>query len=67
MPSLMHLYVEDADVTYRQALEAGATSLRAPEDTPYGDRSAAVVDPAGHSWFIATRLEDPEPQDPKTR
>jgi PhnB protein len=67
MPSLMHLYVEDADVTYRQALEAGATSLRAPEDTPYGDRSAAVVDPAGHSWFIATRLEDAEPQDPKTR
>jgi PhnB protein len=58
MPSLVHLYVEDTDVAYRRALQAGATSLREPEDTPYGDRSAAVVDPAGHSWFIATRLED---------
>jgi uncharacterized glyoxalase superfamily protein PhnB len=61
MPSLMHLYVEDADATYRRALDAGATSLQAPTDTPYGDRSAAVIDPAGHSWFIATHAGDAEP------
>jgi PhnB protein len=56
MPSMLHLYVEDADATYRRALEAGATSLQEPADTPYGDRAAAVVDPAGHSWYIATHL-----------
>jgi PhnB protein len=61
LPSVLHLYVEDADATYRRALRAGATSLQAPADTPYGDRAAAVVDPAGHSWFIATRLRDAEP------
>jgi PhnB protein len=61
LPSVLHLYVEDADATYRRALRAGATSLQEPADTPYGDRAAAVVDPAGHSWFIATHLRDPEP------
>jgi PhnB protein len=61
LPSVLHLYVEDADATYRRALRAGATSLQAPADTPYGDRAAAVVDPAGHSWFIATHLRDAEP------
>lgn len=61
MPSMLHLYVEDADVTYHRALEAGATSLQEPAETPYGDRVAAVVDPAGHSWFIATHLEDAKP------
>jgi PhnB protein len=52
----LHLYVPDADVVYRQALEAGATSLNAPRDQPYGDREAGVKDPAGNSWWIATHL-----------
>jgi uncharacterized glyoxalase superfamily protein PhnB len=60
-PSVLHLYVEDADATYRQALRAGALSSRPPEDTPYGDRSAAVVDPSGHTWFVATHMRDSEP------
>jgi PhnB protein len=61
MPSVLHLYVEDADATWRRALRAGATSLQEPADTPYGDRAAAVVDPAGHSWFIATHMRNAEP------
>jgi PhnB protein len=58
MPAGIHLYVEDCDTTYRQALQAGGVSLREPADQFYGDRSAGVKDPCGNSWWIATHVED---------
>lgn len=54
----LHLYVPDADAVYAQALRAGATTIEAPSDKPYGDRSAGVKDPFGNSWFIATHVKD---------
>ena len=54
MPFALHLYVRDADATYRRALQAGAKSMYAPRDEAYGDRSSGVTDPAGNSWYIAT-------------
>jgi uncharacterized glyoxalase superfamily protein PhnB len=56
MAATIHYYVEDADTVYARALAAGATSLRAPENTPYGDRMAAVTDPFGNRWYVATHL-----------
>ncbi len=53
-PTGLHLYVPDADRVYRTALEAGAESLQAPVDQPYGDREASVRDIAGNHWYIAT-------------
>src|SRR5262249_41269808 len=53
-PTALHLYVTDADATYRRALEVGATSLRPPVDQPYGDREASVSDLAGNHWYTAT-------------
>ena len=53
-PTGLHLYVPDADQVYRHALEAGAESLYAPVDQPYGDREAGVRDVAGNHWYIAT-------------
>src|SRR5215475_14436207 len=41
-PTAIHLYVADVDATYQRALDAGATSLAAPMDEQYFDRSAAV-------------------------
>ena len=58
MPGMIHLYVEDCDAAYERALEAGATSIRKPEDQFYGDRSAGVRDQAGNLWWMATHLED---------
>ena len=55
----LHLYVPDADATYRRALEAGATSLSEPADQFYGDREAGVRDPFGNRWFIATHKKGP--------
>lgn len=58
--SQMHLYVEDVDAVYAQAVSAGAVAAAEPEDQFYGDRVARVVDPSGNRWFIATHVEDVE-------
>lgn len=55
-PLALHLYVPDADAVYQRALAAGAESLSAPEDRPYGERQGGVKDPTGNLWYIATRL-----------
>jgi uncharacterized glyoxalase superfamily protein PhnB len=57
----LHLYVPDADAVYRQALAAGATSLREPTDQPYGDHEASVRDASGNHWYIATPLKGSVP------
>ena len=51
-----HLFVEDTDEVYEQALAAGAKSILPPEDMPYGERSATVDDGFGNLWFIAKKL-----------
>jgi PhnB protein len=54
MPTAIYLYVEDCDAMYEQALKAGATSMMAPSDQPYGDRNAWVKDPFDNVWYLAT-------------
>jgi uncharacterized glyoxalase superfamily protein PhnB len=54
MPAFLYLYVDDADATYRRAVEVGAHSLEEPIDTPYGDRRGMVQDRWGNVWQIAT-------------
>jgi PhnB protein len=51
--AFLYVYVDDADATYERATAAGATSLEAPIDLPYGDRRAMVRDPFGNVWQIA--------------
>ncbi len=56
--SSLMVYVEDVDSSYRRALDAGAAQERAIEDQFWGDRSGSVIDPFGHSWMLATHVED---------
>lgn len=56
-PAFLYVYVDDAGLTYNRALTAGAMSLEAPIDTPYGDRRAMVRDPFGNVFQIAHRCE----------
>ena len=57
-PVSLLIYTEDCDAMYRQALEAGAKSVREPADQPYGDRMAGVLDPFGYKWWIGTHIKD---------
>jgi uncharacterized glyoxalase superfamily protein PhnB len=55
-PAFLYLYVDNADQTHEQALKAGAVTLEAPLDTPYGDRRAMISDPFGNIFQIAHTL-----------
>src|SRR5213593_4754795 len=51
-----HLFVHDAQATFKRAIAAGATSLEEPADRQYGERAGFVRDPFGNHWYIATPL-----------
>ena len=55
-PAALHVYVDDADAVYQRAMDAGATSLGAPQDLHYGERAGFVKDPTGNEWYIATHI-----------
>jgi catechol 2,3-dioxygenase-like lactoylglutathione lyase family enzyme len=50
------LWVEDADVAAAELKERGVELLNGPQDRPWGQRTAAFADPAGHVWEIAQTL-----------
>jgi PhnB protein len=54
----LHLYVEDVDTRFAQAIKAGATQVRAVENQFYGDRSGTLKDPFGNLWFVSSHVED---------
>ena len=49
-----YLVVADADAAYARAQAAGATIIRPIQNTDYGSREFAVLDPEGHSWSAGT-------------
>jgi PhnB protein len=55
------LYVEDVDSVYKQAVSAGAKAEMPPADMFWGDRFGKLMDPFGHSWSVATHIEDVAP------
>jgi PhnB protein len=61
-PVTIHLFVEDADATIARAAAAGAKVTMPPTDMFWGDRYGRILDPFGHSWSIATHLEDLTPE-----
>lgn len=60
-PVVLHLYVEDCDAAYNQAVAAGASAKMPPADMFWGDRYGMVSDPFGHIWSIATHQRDMTP------
>ena len=57
------MYVEDVDAVVKQAVDAGATATMEVADQFWGDRFGTVSDPFGHSWSIATHVEDLTPEE----
>ena len=57
-PVVIYVYVEDVDKTVERALAGGAKILIPVADQFWGDRIGWVMDPSGHVWTIATRIEE---------
>ena len=55
------LYVPDVDTTFDRAVSAGAKTVQAVENQFWGDRYGRLTDPFGHSWSLATHIEDVSP------
>ena len=55
--SHVHVYVEDVDAVYKQAIKAGAESIQEPmQQSEEEDRRAGVKDDGGTTWWIATKV-----------
>lgn len=59
----IHLYVEDVDKVFNQAVAAGAKVITPVENKFYGDRSGGLADPFGHMWYVSTHKEDLSPEE----
>lgn len=64
--SLM-LYVDRVDEVFNRAVASGAKELQSVKDQFYGDRSGTLQDPFGHTWTVATHLEDIAPEEMRRR
>jgi uncharacterized glyoxalase superfamily protein PhnB len=49
----LFVYVDNADETFKNAIEEKATIITPVSDQPYG-RSGGVTDPFGNTWWITS-------------
>jgi PhnB protein len=66
-PASLWVYVNDSDALFNRAVGAGAKEQMPIADQFWGDRAGAFADPAGYTWWIATRKEDLTPAEMKQR
>lgn len=59
----IHIYTEDADGAFNQAVSAGAHVRMPLMDQFWGDRYGVVSDPYGHQWSIASHVKDVSPEE----
>ena len=57
-PVVIFVYVADVDATVERAVANGARILVPLQDQFWGDRIAWFIDPSGHVWTVASRIED---------
>jgi PhnB protein len=66
-PVVIFVYVEDVDTTVERAVAGGAKVLFPVSNQFWGDRIGWVMDPSGHVWTIATRIEETTEQERQER
>jgi len=54
----IHVLVNNVDGFFSKALELGATEKMAVADQFDGERRGTLIDPYGHIWLLATRIEN---------
>jgi len=55
---VIYIYVEDVDKAMERAVAGGAKVLFPVQNQFWGDRIGWIMDPSGHVWTIATRIEE---------
>jgi hypothetical protein len=63
MPSLLRVFVADADATIERAVAVGARVVTAPRSHAFGQRVGRVRDPFGNIWWISSVAEDVSPEE----
>ncbi|MEO3743966.1 VOC family protein [Plantactinospora sp. B5E13] len=63
MPSLLRVFVADADKTIERAAAAGARVVTKPATQAFGQRGGRVRDPFGNIWWISAMVEDVAPEE----
>ena len=62
-PVLIFVYVPDVDQTVERASACGAKVLVPLQNQFWGDRIGWLMDPSGHVWTVATRIEETTAQE----
>ncbi|MFJ4688781.1 VOC family protein [Streptomyces sp. NPDC091377] len=57
MPSLLNVYVPDADAAMARAVAAGGRIVTEVMDDAFGFRGGRVKDPFGNIWWVSTLVE----------
>lgn len=58
LPSLLRVFVPDADAAMARAVERGGRVVTEPSDSAFGQRGGRVADPFGNIWWVVTVVED---------
>ena len=66
-PASLWLYVENSDSVFNRAISAGGKTVMPVADQFWGDRGGCLTDPAGYTWWVATRKEDLTPSELEQR
>ena len=57
-PVVIFVYVADVDQAVDRAAAMGAKILMPAQNQFWGDRTARLLDPSGHVWTVASRIEE---------
>ena len=61
-PSMLRVFVADADATIDRAVANGARVVTEPRTHAFGHRVGRVRDPFGNIWWISAVVEDVSPE-----
>ncbi|MET9224107.1 VOC family protein [Streptomyces sp. NPDC003300] len=58
VPSLLRVFVADADEAFARAVAAGGRIVTELADDAFGQRGGRIKDPFGNIWWVVSRVED---------
>jgi uncharacterized glyoxalase superfamily protein PhnB len=60
---VLHVFSDDVESAWEQAVDAGAEVLQPLADQFWGSRQGQIRDPFGHKWNLAQHVRDVPPHE----